>query len=102
MSYVQETCNTKEIEANRAAELNAKLKQISTWEEFVNLEKEMKSDDRFSFSFYGKLRGYEATSFRHMYIGRPILLNKVTYLYGNGVSKGECYIKNLRKVLVIR
>ena len=94
-------------------ELNIKLKTIKTYEEFVKFQKEMYSYE-YGFDLYGKRRKFKAFSFSHLYdvkklngepywfTGMDKYKNRIRYLYEDGVSTGESYVKNLYRVLEVR
>lgn len=91
-------------------ELNEKLKEIETYEEFLDFVKEMDSYGR-GFMLYGKRRNYYAYGFSHMYTeakldGSPAFYagneeykDRVRYVYSDSASTGESYVRNLYKVL---
>lgn len=92
--------------------LNSKLKGLKTYEDLQEFLKDM-GNSEYGFRLVGKRRGYVAYSFSHMYTarkpnGEPYMFtglkdyeNRVHYLYGDGVSVGQAYVKNLYKVLEV-
>ena len=92
--------------------LNSKLKELKTFEDLQNFLSDMGKSE-YGFRLVGKRRGYVAYSFTHMYTarkpdGKPHMFtgledyeNRVHYLYGDGVSVGKSYVKNLYKVLEV-
>lgn len=88
--------------------LNKKLKTLNTYDELIDFFKEMNSYG-FGFMLYGKRRNYYAYSFTHLYseegyiknhlAGLESSLNRVEYLYSDGVSVGRSYVKNLWRAL---
>lgn len=92
--------------------LNNKLKLIQTWEEFEVFQKEMESYE-LGLILKGKRRNFYANHFTHMhkdklkndeyasYAQTSKFLNRVRYLYSDSKSKGESYVKNLHRVLIV-
>lgn len=90
-------------------ELNNRLKNIKTYEEFKELEKEV---DEYDFHFCSKksfktiyhfTHLYENEGFfRNPYAGVEKYKNKVHYLYDDQMSTGTAYVKNLYKYFEIR
>ena len=69
------------------------LKNISTYEDFEQLQKSMKEK---GFAFFGKRRNILITGFQ-----QGINKEKINYIYDDGTSYGACYIKNFYKIAYI-
>ena len=90
-------------------QFNDKLKQIKTYKELKEFEKELY---HYGFTFYSKRSLKSIYKFSHLYedngfsknpyAGIEKYKNKVSYLYDDGTSVGEAYIKNLYKYFEIR
>ena len=90
-------------------QFNDKLKQIKTYKELKEFEKELY---HYGFAFYSKRSLKSICKFSHLYedngfsknpyAGIEKYKNKVSYLYDDGISAGKAYIKNLYKYFEIR
>lgn len=103
----------EEASTKAKEKLNSKLKSLETYEEFKVLLEEIDSNEH-CFTLVGKRSGYSAFDFRHLYeynghfsnlrslyTNNPKYLNRVKYLYSDGVSRGESHVKNLWRVLKV-
>lgn len=86
------------------ARLNKQLKKIETYEEFAKFEEEMNASE-YGLRLVSKRCGWWIFSFIHVYEEGswkrntfPHLeknRNRISYLFSDHVSIGECHVKNL-------
>lgn len=99
-------------------DLAKKLKTITTYEELTEFEKELNNYGE-GLRLRSKKRKLTAFHFSHMYKGENLLVgeltredmgkhfsdekykNRVAYLFDDGVSKGESYVRNLYRNLEV-
>jgi hypothetical protein len=90
----------KEVYQQKTDELNEKLQQCKTYNDFKKLEMEMKTLGM-GHAFHGKRKGKMAFAFSQTEI-YGTTIESVDYLYDDGVSVGHSKVKNLYKVLEVR
>lgn len=95
--------------ADYVKDLNTKLKDTQTYEDFKVLEKAIKDSGLGIYSKRGNkcifniTHLYDETGiFKNHYAGLESSKNRVHYLYDDGVSEGKAYVKNLYKFFEIR
>lgn len=99
---VYEPLNENESNNILVLHFNRKLKELQTYSEFYYF---LNALDTFGFNLrlVGKRRSYEAYAFSHIYDIHKwdYNLNKVHYLYADGISTGRSYVHNLHRALKV-
>lgn len=85
------------IHKEKALEYNKLLKEIKTYNEFKDFYDQIKNE---GFGLCGKKRGFEAFSFK---LTNSISnYDRISYIYDDGYSYGNSYVKNLWRVLEVK
>lgn len=100
VTWEEEECN------NEIIRLNEWLKKLETYEEFAKFEEEMEASE-YGLKLVSKRGGWWIFSINHVYDKgswkRKTYPNleknkdRISYLFSDGTTTGECHVKNLYK-----